>query len=322
MYTRRTFTAAALASLLVEPAHAEAYPTRPVTMVVPYAAGGPTDVAARLLAAKMKDPLNQTVVIENRTGGSTMIGAAYVARAPKDGYTIMMITPTTVATNPHLYKTINYKVEDFAPISMVVKVPFVLSVRSSLPVKTIQEFIAYAKAHPGQLNYGTSGSGSAPQLAAELFSAEAGIKMRDVSYRGSGPALTDLLAGVLDVVIDGVQTSAPYHREGKMRSLANFADTRSPQLPDVPTFVEAGLPGVVVYTWFALVAPAGTPAPVIATLNDAVVKSIASPDLKTRLDDLGFIAMSSSPKELGDYIRQEYELWGKVIARANIKLEQ
>jgi tripartite-type tricarboxylate transporter receptor subunit TctC len=294
------------------------YPTRAVTIVVPAAAGGPTDAVTRILAEGLKHTLGQSIVVENRGGASTMIGAAAVARAPKDGYTLLMATASTLATSPHLYKTVNYKLTDFASITMIAKAPLAFAVRPNLPVATVQDFVSLARARPGELNYGTSGVGSMLHVAGELFADEAGIRMRAVPYQGSAPALTDLLGGTLDGVVDAVQTSAPFHRHGQIRMLAVFASQRLAQLPDVPTFAEAGFPSLVASTWFVLSAPIGTPEPVLTKLNEAVVAALASPDLKSQLEDAGYIVTPSSRKEAREFVRNESRLWRKVIRKARL----
>lgn len=299
-------------------AAAETYPNRPITIVVPAAAGGPTDAVTRMLAESLKPILGESIVVENRGGASTMIGATAVARAPKDGYTLLMATASTLATSPHLYKSVKYKLTDFASIAMVAKAPLVFAVRPNLPVTTLQDFVSFAKAHPGKLNYGTSGVGSMLHVAGELFSDEAGIRMRPVPYQGSAPALTDLLAGTLDGVVDAVQTSAQFHREGQIRMLAVFASDRLPQVPDVPTFAEAGFPSLVASTWFVLSAPAGTPEPVLSKLNQAVVAALTSSDVRKRLEEAGYVVTPSSRPEARGFVRNESRLWRKVIRKARL----
>jgi tripartite-type tricarboxylate transporter receptor subunit TctC len=229
-----------------------------------------------------------------------------------------MATASTLATSPHLYKSVKYKLTDFASIGMIAQAPLAFAVRPSLPVTTVEEFLSYAKAHPGELSYGTSGVGSMLHVAGELLSNEAGIRMRAVSYQGSAPALIDLLAGTLDGVVDAVQTSAQFHREGQIRMIGVFAKQRLSQVPDVPTFAEAGLPSLVASTWFVLSAPAGTPDPVLEELNRAVVAALAKPEVRKRLEDAGYLVTPSSRKEAREFVRNESRLWRKVIRKARL----
>lgn len=297
---------------------AQNYPNKPITLVVPYAAGGATDSASRMLANKLKDVLGQPVIIENKPGAGTVVAAAAVTRAPKDGYTLMMITASTVATAPHLHKTLTYKPEDLAPVSMVVKVPMVLAAKKDLQIKTVKEFVEYAKANPGALTYSTSGTGSTTHLAGELLSKFAGIKMREVPYRSSSLGMNDVMGGNVDLCVESVSLTAPQHDAGNLRVIASFSDRRSDQLPNVPTFKESGLPKVVADTWFAVAVPAGTSPDIIKKLSEAIRTALADPDTSDKLRQAGFFPEASTPEELGALIKQEYEVWGEVIAGAQI----
>ena len=321
--SRRTVLAATLGAAAFGPltASAQAFPSRPVTMVVPYAAGGPTDVASRVIAGQMQASLGVNVVIENKPGASTILGAQYVAAAPPDGHTIFMVTTTTLCTNPHLYKKLPYKVEDFAPVAMAVKVPLGLAVRGSLPVATIAEFRDYARARPGKMNYGSAGTGANSQLVNVLMNQALGIDMKEVPYKGTAPALNDLAGGHVDALVDAIATLLPLHREGKIKILGNFDDARSPVAPEVPTFAESGYPSLVAFTWFAVVAPARVPEPVIARLNKAVMEAVESPQTKRRFAELGFIAQTSSARELAAYVQSENDRWGPLIRKMGIQLD-
>lgn len=321
--SRRTLLLTSLAGAVLGPsiARAQAFPSKPVTLVVPYAAGGPTDVASRVIAQQMQASLGGAVVIDNKPGASTILGAQYVAAAPPDGHTIFMVTTTTLCTNPHLYRKLPYKVEDFAPVAMAVKVPLGLAVRSSLPVSTIAEFRDYARARPGKMNYGSAGTGANSQLVNVLANQALNIDMAEVPYKGTAPALNDLAAGHVDALVDAIATLLPLHREGKIKILGNFDDVRSPVAPEVPTFVESGYPHLVAFTWFAVVAPARVPEPVIARLNKAVMEAVESPQTKRKFAELGFIAQTSSPRELAAYIRSENDRWGPLIRKMGLQLD-
>ena len=321
--SRRSLLLSSLGAAVLAPAksHAQSFPSRPVTMVVPYAAGGPTDVASRVIASQMQAALGVNVIIENKPGASTILGAQYVAGAAPDGHTIFMVTTTTLCTNPHLYKKLPYKVEDFAPIAMAVKVPLGLAVRSSLPVSSIAEFREYVLARPGKLNYGSAGTGANSQLVNVLMNQALNIQMSEVPYRGTAPALADLAGGHVDALVDAIATLLPLHRDGKIKIIGNFDDSRSPVAPEVPTFSEVGYPGLVAFTWFAVVAPARVPESVIARLNKAVVSAVESAPTKRKFMELGFIPQTSSPRELATYIQSENDRWGPLIKKMKIQLD-
>lgn len=321
--SRRSLLLSSLGAAVLAPAkaHAQTFPSKPVTLVVPYAAGGPTDVASRVIASQMQAALGVNVIIENKPGASSILGAQYVAAAAPDGHTIFMVTTTTLCTNPHLYKKLPYKVEDFAPIAMAVKVPLGLAVRSSLPVASIAEFREYVQARPGKLNYGSAGTGANSQLVNVLMNQALNIKMTEVPYRGTAPALADLAGGHVDALVDAIATLLPLHRDGKIKILGNFDDVRSPVAPEVPTFSEAGYPALVAFTWFAVVAPARVPEPVIARLNKAVMAAVESPQTKRKFMELGFIPQTSSARELATYIQSENDRWGPLIKKMGIQLD-
>lgn len=302
-------------------ANAQTFPSRPVTMVVPYAAGGPTDIASRVIAEQMHAALGVNVIIENKPGASSILGAQYVAAAVPDGHTVLMVTTTTLCTNPHLYKKLAYKVEDFAPISMAVRVPLGLAVKKSLPVSTIAEFRDYAQARAGKMNYGSAGTGANSQLVNVLMNQALNIQMTEVPYKGTAPALADLAGGHVDALVDAIATLLPMHRDGKIKILGNFDSARSPVAPDVPTFAESGYPGLVAFTWNAVVAPARVPEPVITRLNRAVVTAVESPETKRKFAEMGFIPQTSSARELAAYIQSENDRWGPLIKKMGIQLD-
>ncbi len=321
--TRRNLLVSSLGAAVLAPATAiaQAFPTKPVTMVVPYAAGGPTDVASRVIAAQMQSVLGVNVIIENKPGASTILGAQYVAAAAPDGHTIFMVTTTTLCTNPHLYKKLPYKIEDFAPIAMAVKVPLGLAVRSSLPVSTIAEFRDYVQARPGKMNYGSAGTGANSQLVNVLMNQALNINMTEVPYKGTAPAMADLAGGHVDALVDAVATLLPLHRNGKIKILGNFDDVRSSVAPDVATFSEVGYPNLVAFTWFAVVAPARVPEPVIAKLNKAVMTAVMSAQTKSKFAEMGFIPQTSSARQLATYIRSENDRWGPLIKKMGLQLD-
>ena len=321
--TRRNLLVSSLGVAVLAPAtaNAQTFPSKPVTLVVPYAAGGPTDVASRVIAAQMQSVLGVNVIIENKPGASTILGAQYVAAAAPDGHTIFMVTTTTLCTNPHLYKKLPYKIEDFAPIAMAVKVPLGLAVRSSLPVSTIAEFRDYVQSRPGKMNYGSAGTGANSQLVNVLMNQALNINMTEVPYKGTAPAMADLAGGHVDALVDAVATLLPLHRDGKIKILGNFDDVRSPVAPDVPTFSEVGYPNLVAFTWFAVVAPARVPEPVIAKLNKAVMAAVMSPQTKSKFAEMGFIPQTSSALQLATYIQAENNRWGPLIKRMGLQLD-
>ena len=302
-------------------ASAQTFPTKPVTMVVPYAAGGPTDVASRVIAQQMQAALGVNVIIENKPGASSILGAQHVAAAAPDGHTILMVTTTTLCTNPHLYKKLPYKVEDFAPVAMAVKVPLGLAVKKSLPVSTIAELKEYAQNRANKMNYGSAGTGANSQLVNVLMNQALNIQMTEVPYRGTAPALADLAGGHVDALVDAIATLLPMHRAGTIKILGNFDSVRSPVAPDVPTFAESGYPGLVAFTWFAVVAPAKVPEAVIAKLNKAVMTAVESPETKRKFAEMGFIPQTSSARDLAVYIQSENDRWGPLIKKMGIQLD-
>ena len=301
-------------------AHAE-YPERNVTLVVPYPAGGTTDIVARIVAQQLGIDLGKNVLIENRGGASTAIGAQAVAGAEKDGYTLLFGAGTTFSTNPHLLPDIKYKFADFAPVAMVVKVPFAFVVKKDFPAKTLAEFRAYALANPGKINNATNGRGSMVHLLGELTARGLGIKVQHVHYRGAAPAMNDIMAGTVDTNVEALTNAVPNHNAGQYRALAVLSDKRLPQLPDTPTFKELGFPSVVGDTWFAVFAPAGTPQPIVEKLNKAISTIVASPAFAKRMAELGNEPAVMTPTELGDYVRSESTRLGQLIKDAGITID-
>ncbi|MFN7426141.1 MAG: Bug family tripartite tricarboxylate transporter substrate binding protein [bacterium] len=301
-------------------AGAQAFPSKPVRWVVPYAPGGNTDMIARVIGARMSETLGQQVVVENRAGAATLIGAEYVARAAPDGHTMLLATSTTLAINPHLYRKLPYDpVADFAPITLIARVAMVLVTHPSLPAKTAKELVALAKARPGQIANGTQGLGSPSYMASELFKSAAGISLIDVPYKGSGPAVPDLMGGQIAMLFDN--TSLNFVRAGRLRAIAHTGEKRLAVAPEVPTMVESGFPGVVFYSWQGVVAPAKTPPDMVARLNAEVVRALKLADVQSKITAEGAEILAVGPREFGDYIRSEIVRFGKVIRDAGVKPE-
>ena len=298
----------------------EHYPSRPVRFILPFPPGGPTDILGRLISERLGAQLGQPVVTENRGGAGGNVGAEAAAKSAPDGYTIVLVAPS-LAISPTLYTKLNYDpVKDLAPISLVATVPNVVVTQVSHPA-TLREFIAKAKAKPGEMNFGSGGAGTSNHLAGELFNILAGTKLTHVPYKGVNLAMQDVIAGRIDLVVIGVPAAAPHVRSGKLRALAVIAPQRLPALPDVPTVTEAGLPGFEVTTWYGILAPAGTPRPVIARLNAEIVKAMHSPEMKERLAGIGTDPVTSSPEEFAAFIQAEIAKWGDVIRKANLRAD-
>jgi tripartite-type tricarboxylate transporter receptor subunit TctC len=299
---------------------APAFPSKPIRFVVPYPPGGTTDIVARGIGAKLAERFGQQVVIDNRGGASTIIGAEAVAKAAPDGYTMLLATSTTMSINPQVFAKLPYDaVRDFAPISSAVYVPFVIAAHPSVPATSIQELVALAKAKPGTVKYSTPGTASSNHLAGALLEALAGIKLLHVPYKGSGPATTAAVGGEVQLVITGIATVAPHSKSGKLKILAFGSDKRHPTLPDVPSTGEAGLKGYEAGTWFGVVARAGTPRPVVDKLNAEIVAALAAPELKERLTAIGFDVFAGSPEDFGKFMKNDMARAAKVIRTAGIK---
>jgi tripartite-type tricarboxylate transporter receptor subunit TctC len=310
----------AVLPVLSRTARAQTYPTRPVRVIVPCAVGGGTDITARLMGQWLSERLGQPFIIENRPGASGNIGTEAVVRAPADGYTLLMAGAAN-ASNATLYDKLNFNfIRDIAPVASVMRQPLVMEVNLSVPARTIPEFIAYARANPGKINMASSGIGDTLHVAGELFKMMAGVNLVHVPYRGSGPALVDLLGGQVQVMFDGAASSIEYIRAGKLRALAVTSATRSDVLPNIPTLSEF-VPGFEASAWFGVGAPKNTPAVIIERLNGEINVALASPVTKARFADLGGTVFPSSPAEFGKFIADETEKWAKVVRAANIKVD-
>jgi tripartite-type tricarboxylate transporter receptor subunit TctC len=307
---------------LVAPASGADYPTRPVTLIVAFTPGGPSDVLARIIGRQLEKILGQTFVIDNRPGGAGNIAAEVVAHATPDGYTLLMGNNGLLATNQSLFKKLNFDGEkDFAPISLIGSQPNILVVNPKFPAKTMAELIAYAKANPGKLNCANSGFGAAAHLSAELFKSEAKVDIVSVSYKGAAPALQDLIAGHTQVMFATSASVVAFIKAGTLRPLAVTTLKRFSLMPELPTVAELGIPGFDATTWHGLVAPAGTPRPVIDTLNHAMVKALADPDTVRQLHDLGVEVGSSTPEEFAAYIKSEIPKWAAVVKASGAQVE-
>ena len=317
----RTVIALMVMACALPAAHAQNYPSRVVRIVVPIAAGGATDILSRMIAQRLYESWGQVVQVDNRPGASGIIGSEIVAKSLPDGHTLLMAF-TSHVTNPSLQPRLPYDtLNDFAPVSMIAVVPSVLLVHPSLPARSVRELIAFAKPRPGELNYGSSGTGTATHLAALLFSSMTGVIMEHVPYRGGAPAFYDLLSGRVSLMFGNMASGMPHIRSGRLRALAVTSPGRSRVLPQLPTMAEAGLPGFAAMAWFALLAPARTSGTVINKLNAEIVVTLQQPDIRERLEALGVEVRPSSPAELDDYIRAEMAKWGKIIREMDMTIQ-
>jgi tripartite-type tricarboxylate transporter receptor subunit TctC len=297
------------------------YPARPVRLVVPSSPGGGTDITARIIAPKLGEYLGQQVVVENRSGAGTMIGGEVVARAAPDGYTLLMGI-STLAINPAMYKKVPYDaLKDFAPISQVVALPNVLVTHPSLPVKSVRELIAFAKARPGQINFASAGVGTNPHLSMELFLSMAGLKMIHVPYKGSGQGVIDLLAGHVTVMTPSILTALGFVKNKRLRALGVTSAKRAGGAPEIATLAEAGVPGYEAVQWFGVLAPAGTPRPIITRLHNEVVRTLQSAEIKQRLVSDGADPVGNAPDEFAAFLRSETAKWAKVVKDIGIQPE-
>jgi tripartite-type tricarboxylate transporter receptor subunit TctC len=293
-------------------AAAEDYPAKPVKWVVPYTPAGTTDILARIVGQYLSDHLGQQFVIDNRPGAGNNIGTEVVVNAPPDGYTLLLVNPAN-GINATLYKKLPFNfLRDIAPVAGIVRVPNVMEVTPGFPAKTVAEFVAYGKAHPGKINMASSGNGTSVHLSGELFMAMSGMKMTHVPYRGSGPALTDLIAGTVDVMYDNLPASVEFIRSGKLRALAVTTEQRNEALPDVPTVGET-VPGYEASAWFGIGAPKNTPAAIVDKLNRTVNAALADPKMKARLAELGGIPLTGSAADFGKVMASETEKWAKAV---------
>jgi tripartite-type tricarboxylate transporter receptor subunit TctC len=302
-------------------AAAQDYPNKPIRLVVPQPAGGPTDIVARLVAQKLSERLGQQVVVDNRPGAGSNIGTDIVAKAPKDGYTLVVATVQHIV-NPFLFSSMPFDaVKDFAPVTLMTKAYIVLDVNPEVPVHSVKELIAYAKAKPGGVSWASAGNGGTSHLALELFKIETGVPATHVPYKGTPPALNDLIGGRVQVMFDGLVTSLPHIKAGKLRPLAVASTTRSPLLPDVPTMTEAGVPGFEAVGLAAILAPAGTPPAIVDKLYREIAAILKTPDVKSQLEGMGLEIVASSPSEFAAYIDSESKKWGKLIKEAKVTVD-
>lgn len=311
----------AVLALTCGPTLAQGYPTKPITLVVTFAPGGINDYLARLLGQKVSEDLKQQVVVDYKAGATGAIGLQHVARAAPDGYTLVMVTASTIGTNPVVKKVPFDPIKDFAPIGRLAVEPLGMAVHPSVPANTVQEFIALAKAKPGSLNMASFGTGSSSHLAGELFALQAGIKMTHIPYKGAGPATADLIGGQVQVMFNSISVFVPPVKAGQLRMLASTGLKRTAQMPNVPTVAEAGFPGFEVSTWHGLLAPAGTPAEVVGVLSRAFGRALQLPDVRARLDERILEPLSATPEELTATLKQDIEKWKRVVREANIQVE-
>ena len=323
MNRRRWIMAASLLLIGITGAAAQDYPTRPVTIIVPYAAGGGTDLLARMVGQKLERRLGKSFVIENRPGGGTVIAALAVAKAVPDGYTLLMGTSTPLAINATLHKKLAYDpATDFVPLALVANVPFVLVVNPALPVQSVSDLVNLAKQKPGSLSYGPSGPGSPHHLYAELLKSMTGIEMIHIPYKGSVPALTDLVAGHIPLMFVDLAPVQPLIKEAKVRALGVSSAVRVATLPEVAPIAEVGVPGFEAVAWQMLVAPANTPKPIVARLHRELKLVLALPEIKRQIAEIGMIAVDSPPPdELARYIKTEIVRWGEVVKKSGASVE-
>jgi tripartite-type tricarboxylate transporter receptor subunit TctC len=302
-------------------AQGPAFPSKPITMVVPFPPGGPTDLVARVLAQKLGEQMGQSILVDNRGGANGNIGAQVVAKAPADGYTILYNT-SSITLSPALYKSVSYDVQkDFAPVALVAVVPLALVVHPSIPANNVKEFVAYAKAHPGKLSYGSAGNGNVTHLGAFQFVQANGIEATHVPYKGSAPADVDLVGGQIQFMTDTVNSVMSFVRDKRMKMLAVTTAKRMTLFPDVPTLAESGMPGFEVGAWQGVMVPTGTPQAVVDKLNAEIVKALKSPDVRQRLALQGAEPLGSTPQEYGAYVKKELARWAGVVKATGVTLD-
>jgi len=320
----RNLAAAAVVAALGLPQglHAQSYPARSVTLVVPSAAGGGTDTIARVIGDQLSKQLGQGFVVENRTGAGMLAGTTAVAKAPPDGYTLLVGLNGNMTVNPSLFAKLPYDpVADFTPVAMLATYPFLAVVNNDLPVKSIKELIAYLKANPGKVDYASAGNGTGQHLAPELFKMMTDTQMAHIAYRGAQPAYLDVISGRVPVFFDNMSTALGLSREGKVRALAITSKKRSPLMPELPTVEEAGVPGYEYHTWFGLWAPKGTPQPVIDKLNAEITKALADPGVRQKIVAGAGEPSTMTLKEIEPFMKAEIAKWAEVVKRAGIKVE-
>jgi len=299
----------------------QTYPSKPIRFVVPFAPGGSTDLLARFLAPRLTEALGQPVVVDNRGGAGGVIGAEIAARAPADGYTIVLGSPGPLTINPNLQRVPYDTLRDFSPITLATSSPFTLVLHPSTPAGSVKELVALAKSKPGQLNYGSAGNGSVSHFSTEQFKALAGVDIVHVPYKGAGPAVADLIGGRLHLMFENLPTILPHVRSGKLKMLAVGTKTRSALVPEYPTVAEAGVPGYESSTAFGVLAPARTPPAVIKRLNQETVKALQLPDMKEKLSGLGLEAVGGTPQQYAEHLKEELAKYGRIVKAAGIRLD-
>jgi tripartite-type tricarboxylate transporter receptor subunit TctC len=320
----KTLALAALTCLGTLPALTlaqESWPNKPISLVVPYPPGGASDLVGRQIAQRLREELGQAVLVENRAGAATAIGATHVARAPKDGYTLLLSAGTTFTVVPHFNDKLQYRLEDFEPIALVCTVPFAFVVKKNFPAKTLKEFADYARANPDKINNATNGQGSMVHLLGEMIATGLNVKMTQVHYKGAAPAMTDIMGGVVDSNVEALTNAVPNVNAGQYRALAVLSAERQALMPEVPTFRELGYPDIVGETWYGVFAPAGTPKPVVDKLNAALRKITTSPAFVDSMRKSGNEAKSGSPAELLSTTQGQSKIWGGLIKRLNITMQ-
>jgi tripartite-type tricarboxylate transporter receptor subunit TctC len=306
----------------IAPAHAQQYPTKPVRIIVPFPPGGGLDIVARLMGPKLSEAYGQQIVVDNRAGAAGVIGTEIAARSAPDGHTWLMATMGNLAVNRHLYSKMAVDpLRDLAPVTEVVAVHFVMVAHPSLPARDVKGLIALARARPGQINFSSSGAGGAPHLAGELLKSMANIKLVHVPYKGSGPSFIDLLGGQVSLTCDSLLQSLPYIRAGRLNALAVLGPNRAPQLPNVPTVSESGLPGYELTNWFGLAVPSGTSRDLIARIHVDVSRVLQQREVRERLVDMGADVIGNTPQQFGAFLEAESAKWARVIKEANIRAE-
>jgi tripartite-type tricarboxylate transporter receptor subunit TctC len=303
-------------------AQSAVYPNKPVRWVVPFPPGGSADIMGRMIGQDLAKALGQQVVIENRAGASAIVGSEYVAKSAADGYTLLQANVSQMTIHPSLYPRLPYDpLKDFAPVTVLGIVTSVMVTTPSLPVASVRDLVALAKKRPGQLNFTSSGAGSSTHLTGELLKQRAGIAMTHINYKGSGPALTDVMAGFVEIMFENLPSALPFINANKLKVLAVTGKDRSPVLKSVPTLAESGFPGFDMVSWQALVAPAGTPKGVVDRLNTEVAKVLKTPEMKEKMTGLGTDVVANSPEQFAQYLREETAKWSKIVKDAGIKLE-
>ena len=320
--TIRCFGVALLSVAAMAAAQAQGYPSKPVRLIVPYPAGGTTDIIARVAAQQLSERLKQPFVVENKGGANGAIGSAEVARSPADGYTLLMGTASTHGINSAVYKTLPYDaVKDFAPVTIVASTPNIIAVHPSVPAKNLQELLALAKAQPGKLNYGSTSLGGSPHMSAELLKMMAHVDMLHVPYKGAAPMLTDLMGGQVQVGFDNLPSTINFVRSGKVRAIAVTTAQRWPGAPEIPTVAESGVPGYEVSGWFGLLAPAGTPPAVLKTIQQAIAEAVKQPEVNKQMLDLGALPVANTPEAFAALVQADVATWREVVKSTGVKLD-